>query len=119
MITTPPMTDGTLVSLTPYTPNIPTPALALAPLPPTVALEPSPPVSDPHLDQSPPSTSTRGLSKSQGSQVWKDRLAAHAREKDATEKGKARDPKGSDLSNYKSLGLRLPTKGESVAAHRE
>ncbi|KAK0462351.1 uncharacterized protein EV420DRAFT_1734549 [Desarmillaria tabescens] len=90
--------------------------------PSTVNLDPSPPApSLPNLvlDQGPPSTSTRGLPKSQGLQVWKDHLAARVREKDLAEKGKTWDPKGSDQSNYESLRLHLPTKGESVAAHQE
>ncbi|KAK0487735.1 hypothetical protein IW261DRAFT_1558784 [Armillaria novae-zelandiae] len=102
------------------------PVLMLVPVtsPSTVTVEmssplPSLPVSNMVLDQVPPSTSTRGLSRSQASQVWKDHLAARAREKDLAKKGKGHNFKGSDQGNYDSLGLRLPVRGETVAAHRE
>ncbi|KAK0478005.1 hypothetical protein EDD18DRAFT_1365149 [Armillaria luteobubalina] len=102
------------------------PAPMLIPMasPPTVNVEmstslPSLPASNAIIDQGLPSMSTQGLSRSQASQVLKDHLAAHAREKDLAEKGKVHDMKGSNQSNYDSLGLQLPVKGETVATHCE
>ncbi|SJL10995.1 uncharacterized protein ARMOST_14393 [Armillaria ostoyae] len=85
--------------------------------PPPVAAESVSVVTNPVV--TPPSSSSRGLSRGQGSAVWSARLAARAKEKEVREKGKERDLRGTDASNYASLGLGIHVKGESAGAFRD
>lgn len=90
---------------------------AMSPPPPPVSAESDPGGATPIM--TPPSSSSRGLSRGQGSAVWSARLAARAKEKEVREKGKERDLRGTDASNYASLGLGIHIKGESAGAFRD
>ncbi|PBK94114.1 hypothetical protein ARMGADRAFT_1079594 [Armillaria gallica] len=89
----------------------------MTPPPPPAPAELGTVVTDPVA--APPLSSSRGLSRGQGSAVWSTHLAARAKEKEICDKGKERDVRGTDASNYASLGLGIHIKGESAGAFRD
>ncbi|KAK0431210.1 hypothetical protein EV421DRAFT_1929670 [Armillaria borealis] len=111
---------GTAVDLmdTPSIRVLETPEIRpISPPPPPIPAESASAVGAPVAP--PPSSSSRGLSRGQGSAVWSARLAARAKEKEVHEKGKERDLRGTDASNYASLGLGIHVKGESAGTFRD